>query len=421
MNVVGIVAEYNPFHNGHLYHLRESKIKASADCAVAVMSGNFTQRGDPALLDKWTRACLAVKNGVDLVVELPFVFACNNAEYFAYGAISLLDGLGAVTHLSFGSEHNELSDLIHTAGLLAFETPEFKEALHLHLSKGVSFPKARHDALCDCGHIIDADILRTPNNILAVEYLKQLVVQKSIIRPISITRKGPGYHDLQLSDNMASASAIREGLISERGFDLFRAAVPLETQKALSDLSMSDIITFEDFFPLLLYRIRTTSKERLAEIMSSGEGLENRLKQAVKKARTSKDIIKGIKSRRYTETRIKRLLIHTLIGLYRDDFYKIMDSGIIYARVLAFSDIGAEFLRLIKSRFINGIPVLTNINKEICGDDPIWSVLAYDVLAADIYNVFRHGEMYTHSDHVHKICRIINNAGFLKGVDDIIR
>ncbi len=403
MNVVGIIAEYNPFHNGHLYHVRESKKEAKSECAVAVMSGNFTQRGEPALLDKWTRASLAVKNGVDLVFELPFVYACNNAEYFAYGAVLLLKGLGAVTHLSFGSEHKELSDLMRTASILSCETAEYKEALRFNLSKGVSFPKARYDALCDCGHNVEADILKSPNNILAVEYLKQLIVQNSPMIPISISRMGSGYHDLRISGSMAGASAIRRCFISGQDYDRLGDVVPHETQEALGFISPSEIVSMENFFPLLMYRIRTASKERLAEIISSGEGLENRLKQAVKKARTSKEILGHVKSRRYTETRINRLLIHTIMGLYRDDFFRIIDSGIIYARVLAFSDAGSEFLRLIKSQFLNAIPILTNINKEIYADDPVWSVLSYDVLASDLYNLFRYGEMYTHSDHVHKV------------------
>lgn len=403
MNAVGIIAEYNPFHNGHLYHLLESKKKAGADCAVAVISGSFTQRGEPAFLDKWTRAEIAVKNGVDLVIELPFIYACNNAEYFARGAVSLLDRLGAVTHLSFGSEHGELGDLMRAAEILAEETPEFKEAIRIHLSKGLSYPKARYEALLQCDHTLPAQILLSPNNILAVEYLKQWIRLKSAMKPITVKRIGTGYHDPLIKGNLASASAIRARLLAGGGFHEVWDCVPEATAEALRGLSREEIVTFADLFPLLMYRIRTLEKEQLALILSAGEGLENKLKKAAEKARTADEILRGVKSKRYTETRICRLLIHTLTGLKRDEFFSMTESGLLYARVLAFSEKGAFLLRAVKKKECSTIPVVTNINKEISRDDPVRTLLKYDILASDIWNLLRYGELYSHSDHVHKI------------------
>ncbi|HML38127.1 MAG TPA: nucleotidyltransferase family protein, partial [Bacillota bacterium] len=209
MKVLGIIAEYNPFHNGHRYHLEESVKLTSPDFTVCVMSGDFTQRGEPAMADKWIRAAATVENGVDLVLELPFAFACNNAEFFAAGAVDILNRLGCVTHLSFGSEAGELSALSQAADYLAYEDDELKNTIREFADQGLSFPRARYEAVKMCRGEAYSDVLRSANNILAVEYLKQLRLMKSEIEPVTVKRYGTGYHDMGSYENIASATAIR--------------------------------------------------------------------------------------------------------------------------------------------------------------------------------------------------------------------
>jgi len=402
LNNVGIIAEYNPFHNGHLYHLQETKKLGQADHVVVIMSGNFTQRGEPALYDKWTRAEMAVRNGVDLVIELPFVFACNNAEYFAMGAVRILNGLGCISHLSFGSESGELEGLLKVADLLAEEEPEFKEALMMFLGQGLSYPRARYEALKKLEGEEVAALIRDPNNILAVEYLKQWILTASQMKPIVVKRKGRSYHDESIDDALSSATAIRRKLEENRDIDHILHVVPQATTDTMRNAESEPVTDSEDLFTMLVYKILITSNEELAEILSAGEGLENKLKKAVIKSKNLNELIASVLSKRYTETRIKRLLLHTLISLRKDDFFRNLENPHLYARVLAFSGRGAKLLRHIKRQECNSIPIITNLNKEVPLGDPLWEFLRYDVLASDIYNLAYNKEIYRRSDYVCK-------------------
>jgi predicted nucleotidyltransferase len=212
MRVLGIIAEYNPFHNGHLFHLRESVRLALPDYTVCVMSGDFTQRGEPAMADKWVRAETAVRNGIDLVIELPFAFACNNAEYFAAGAVDILNRLGCVTHLSFGSEAGELDLLLEASEYLAYEEEDLKKSIREFSDKGISYPRARYEAVRKCRGDSCSSVLKSANNILAVEYLKQLRRINSPMEPITVKRYGTGYLEKDSFENIASATAIRHRL-----------------------------------------------------------------------------------------------------------------------------------------------------------------------------------------------------------------
>ncbi len=401
MNVVGIIAEYNPFHNGHRYQLEQSIAITKADFSVAVMSGDFTQRGQPAFIDKWTRAEMAVENGIDLVIELPFVFACNNAEYFARGGISILSRLGCITHFSFGSEEGKLEPLLDCATLLQSETDEFRQHLRTSLDQGLSYPKARYEALCRGGNKEAAQMLLSPNNILAVEYLKQWLRTEKEMIPVTVKRIGSGYHDLALDgQSYPSATAIRRAFQeNEQPMDVDQA-LPLPSRTILKRLESRQFLTGEDFYELLVYRILSADRSELAGILSSGEGLENRMKDAVKKSKDAAQLIQAIKSKRYTETRICRLLAHMLMGLQREDFFKLLEKEILYARILGHSKKGAELLRIIKKEERNQIPILSNINKEVGEDRALKSLLSYVIKASDLCNLLRRGELYTNSDHV---------------------
>ncbi|HWQ80382.1 MAG TPA: nucleotidyltransferase [Anaerovoracaceae bacterium] len=409
MRVLGIIAEYNPFHNGHLYHLRESVRLASPDYTLCVMSGDFTQRGEPAMTDKWIRAEAAVRNGVDLVLELPFAFACNNAEYFAAGAVDILNRLGCVTHLSFGSEAGELDALTEAAEYLAYENEELKESIREFADKGVSFPRARYEAVKKCRGDSCSHVLKSANNILAVEYLKQLHLTKSRIEPLTVKRYGTGYHDEGSFEHIASATAIRRRLkVSDSlngipgSLEEVSEFVPDQTYQVLHGVNKGINITLNHFYPLMIYRTLTSDPEQLGSILSATEGLENRVLKAAARSGDMEALIRAVRSKRYTLTRIQRLLVHTLIGLDKEDFRDILNRRINYARVLGFSKNGAALLKRIKKEACSSIPVLTNINRELSVDAEQWKLLNFDVRAADIYNLTAYGETYMHSDYVMK-------------------
>ncbi|MGI6733077.1 MAG: nucleotidyltransferase [Anaerovoracaceae bacterium] len=400
MNNIGIIAEYNPFHNGHLYHLNETKKLGQADHIIAVMSGDFTQRGEPALYDKWIRAQMAVKNGVDLVIELPFVFACNNAEYFSMGGIHILNGLGCVSHFSFGSEHGELESLQRVAEILVDEGPEFKKAIKYFLDRGCSYPRARFEALKEIEGEETAALIRDPNNILAVEYLKQWIRSGRRMKPMAVKRVGKGYHDRNISHPLASATAIRQEIAQNQDMDKVKQAIPEPTLDTIESTLQTPVTDPSPLFTMLVYKILTTPNEVLGEILSAGEGLENKLKKAIVKSRNMEELIGSVLSKRYTETRIKRLLLHTLTSLTKKEFFEIVDELPLYARVLGFSPDGARLLRHIKQTGCASFPVISNINKEVTQSDPLWKILRYDVLAADLYNLAFNNEIYTRSDYV---------------------
>ncbi len=402
MNNAGIIAEYNPFHNGHLYHLSETKKLVQADNVIVVMSGDFTQRGEPAVYDKWTRAEMAVKNGADLVLELPFVFACNNAEFFAMGAMGILDGLGCVSHFSFGSESGELTGLLGTAEFLVHEGPEFKTALKNFLDMGFSYPRARFEALKELEGEDAAALIRDPNNILAVEYLKQWIHSGKRMEPVTVKRFGKGYHDQDADNPMASATAIRRKLAEKQEVSAVSQAVPQATAEIMERVDVKPVTDSEGLYTMLVYKILTTPNEELAEVFSIGEGLENKLKKAIIKSAGMEELVAAVLSKRYTETRIRRLLLHTLTSLTKEAFFQTLKEPSYYARVLGFSEKGAKLLRHIKKMECASIPIISNINKEVSPEDPIWKLLRYDVLAADIYNLIYRNEIYTRSDY---ICR----------------
>lgn len=378
MNVLGIIAEYNPFHNGHLYHLEQCVERSKADVTVAVMSGNFTQRGEPAILDKWTRSRLAVQCGVDLVLELPFAFAVNSAEYFAKGGVGILSGLGCVTHLGFGSEQGTLEELEEMADLLWEEGSFYQESLKGFLGKGLSYPKAREKTMEQMLGQKAARLSLSPNNILALEYLKQLKTLDSSIISVMVNRKGAGYFDRTPSGNIASASAIRSRLGREQRM----AYVPPQVRGALEDACDTS-----GYFQMVRSGLLRCGESELAEICSVGEGLEHKLKKHVRTCRTLEELVDAAASKRYPKTRIRRILCQMLMGLprFEPDYY---------ARVLAAGEKGTMLLR--KAKKAGSIPLITNINKEA----HLPPLIQYDILAGDIYNLLAGQDLYEKCDYV---------------------
>ena len=399
MKVLGIIAEYNPFHNGHLYHLDESKKISEADVTVVVMSGNFMQRGDVSMLSKWERAKIAVDCGVDLVLELPFVYACNSAEYFAKGAVQILDKLSCVELVSFGSEVGDIDKLKEIAKLISCETFEFKQNIKTSLDEGNSFPKARAEAIKKTVSENAAEIISHPNNILAVEYIKELVSQNSEIVPKTVLRKGQADNSTKLAEDFASATGIRKSLEKYNDVEKIKQYVPAQCFKNLQNFDINIMKKSEKMFLLLRAKILSENEQALEELFSAGEGLGNKLKKAIREADSLENLIDAVKSKRYTRTRIQRLLTHTLLEFKRADFQYILCNNLNYTRVLAFNNKGAKLLKKIKDNEPE-INVITNLNKQIIADEKIMKLLRYDILAGDMYNLISGQDIRKQSDFV---------------------
>lgn len=390
MKILGLITEYNPFHNGHKYHLEEAKKVSGATHTIAVMSGNFLQRGEPAITDKWHRAEMAVKEGVDLVLELPFVYACNTAELFAYGAVSMLHHLKAVDSLCFGSEDGSLENLIKISKTLLKEPASYRTMLKFYLAEGLPYPLARSKALIQ---YFDDDnlayLLQSPNNILGIEYVKALLKLDSTIRPLTIKRIKADYHSTEIEGNICSATAIREHLYkSQRDVDSLFKVIPsasLETLMSSFDLGYGPIFN-SDFSQLILYYLRTASLDALASILDVNEGLENRLKEMSMKAISHTELLNAAKTKRYTLTRLQRIFIHGLVGLNKCHLSSFNESGgAQYARVLAFSKNGSSLLKHLKKH--SAIPILTNINRESLSSEAAKQMLSFDIQATNIYSL----------------------------------
>ena len=372
MKILGIISEYNPFHNGHKYHIEKSKELTGADTVVAVMSGSFVQRGEPAFADKWLRAQTAVMSGADLVIENPFVYACNSAQVFAEGAVNILDGLGCVDFISFGSEAGDIDRLLPFAS----ETDEFKDRLHQALEQGMPYAKAVSFAYND-----SEGIMTGPNNILGIEYIKALDKINSHISPVTIKRSDRGYHSDEIAGVFASASKIRS--MAAKGED-FSEFVPYAYKGYIGGL---------DYFSIMSHII-SLSAEEIDKLPSAGEGLGNRIKSQMRKSGSINSLINNIRGSRYTKSRISRILCQMITGC------SSMPTNKYYARILGFNSRGAELLKHIKKSECASIPVITNINREDTSD--IESVLKYDIASSDIYNLLTGRNIYEYSDYVKK-------------------
>lgn len=366
MKVVGLITEYNPFHNGHLHHLNASKKETHAEGVIAVMSGHFLQRGEPAIINKWDRAKAAVLSGVDLVIEIPTLYACASAEYFAYGSVYILNALG-VDALCFGSEDGSLTTIDKIAEMLLHPTEDFNNRLQDALSKGHSYPKARSMAL-------DLAFDYKANNILGIEYLKAMKLMNSTMTPATIKRVQADYLAENLSGTIASATAIRK---HANELNKIKDYVPSSTYEIMNQQHIHK----EDLFLILLYKIRTTCTEDIAEISDVSEGLENKIKKAALTANSYDELIENIVSKRFTKTRVQRILIKLLLNIKKEAF---IDEHPRYARILAFNDKGKKMLNKIKKT--SKIPLITNINKVIL-DDASKKMLALDITATNMYQL----------------------------------
>ena len=436
MKVNGIIAEYNPFHNGHMYQLEESRRLTGADYTVVVMSGNFVQRGAPALVNKHLRAEMALRCGADLVLELPVLYAASSSEYFAAGAVALLDKLGAVTHLCFGSECGDAGQLRQIAAFLADEPEEYRDSLKELLKQGFSYPDARARALSGladarasvCGKATAriscgrprprncASILSSPNNILGIDYIKEITKRKSDMIPTTVMRTGAGYHDTMSAAEsdlhsgfsavepsahtsrtdaaapacpampLASAYALRQALQDGQSPERLRPYMPEDAARLLeSCLAGSRPLFADDFSDLLYYKLLTEQEKGYESYLDISADLSNRILGSLRGFTDFEAFCGLLKTKAFTHTRISRCLIHILLDIRKEDLILGRSVDYVpYARALGFRRSAEPLLKAIKAN--TDIPLLTkpaHWRKKLPPE--AHRLFRQDILASDIY------------------------------------
>ena len=404
--VLGIIAEYNPFHNGHLYHIAKSKQVTGAQYVVAVISGNFVQRGNTSIVNKWTKARMALLNGADLVIELPTVYSISSAENFAEGAIKILNSLGIVDTLSFGMEAKDIAILNNIANVLYSEPKEYVTILSHELKKGYSFPKARENALMLYLNDIKryANVMAGSNNILGIEYLKALKRTKSTINPIGIKREKVLYNDKYIVDEFASATAIRKMLMTKQLGDISKV-MPRNSYLLLGEELKKGhyVIDISRFEKEIIYNLRRMSIEDIAKLPDVSEGLENSIKNAADSCNTIEELINIVKSKRFTQTRIQRILLYSLLGITKKQM-DISRKIVPYVRVLGFNNKGKELISEMM-RLNPKLNVITSVKKYIdtVANKNLKEMLETDILATNVYTLGYYSDSYSNLDYTNKI------------------
>ncbi|MBQ2987070.1 MAG: nucleotidyltransferase [Tyzzerella sp.] len=379
MKIVGLIAEYNPFHNGHQYHIEKAKEITGADAVIVVMSGNFVQRGAPAIMPKHLRAEMALKAGASLVLELPVCYATGTAEQFAYGAVSILNSLGCVEAICFGSECGDINVLSELTEVLCNEPVEYKDALQKHLRNGLSFPLARQKAIEEVYPSQDfSDILGQPNNILGIEYLKALYRLDSKMKPYTIQRVSSQYHDVELQEQFSSATALRQAILNGN-FENLNGQVPSDCMTLLERYYQTRYPIFTNEFSLLLkYRLLSETKSSLTQYADVSEELANRIYNQLNNFVSFEQFCELLKTKEMTYSRISRALLHILLGIKKTNYTDIQ-----YARVLGFRKDDSNVLTVIKNA--SAIPLLTKLTATKDLSDSTVHMLNQDIYASNLY------------------------------------
>ena len=389
--VLAIICEYNPFHNGHLYQLNESIKTVNPDFVLCIMSGNFVERGNTALISKWARAEMALHAGVDMVIELPTIYSISSAENFASGSIKILNSLKCDTYLSFGSESGDINTLNKFAEILVKEPPEYVTMLNHELSKGLSFPKARENAMLLYINDIrnSTSVLSGSNNILGIEYLKQIIKTGNKISPITIKRIGTEYNSLSADKNIASSTAIREMLLQKKPV---KQLMPRTSYSILKEELESGkfVLSTSQFEKEIIYKLRCMTINEIANLPDVSEGLEYKIKDAANSCNNLEALVFMIKSKRYTLTRINRILLYALLNITKQDF---IDSQKVvpYMRVLGISENGkfllSELSKNKKLNVITSVKQFMDNNKSNNTNRILKNMLEKDILATNIYTL----------------------------------
>lgn len=405
MKVVGLIAEYNPFHNGHLHHITKAKELTGADYAVVIMSGDYVQRGVPAIMPKRLRAEMALKSGASAVFELPVCYATGSAELFAEGAVSFFDHLRIVDSICFGSECNDLDGLQTIADVLLEEPEEYRIELRKHLKNGVSYPHARQAALSAYMSMENYSILlNDPNNILGVEYLKALKKLNSSMKPYTIKRHGAHYHDETLHPVNSSASAIRSllaysgSMVHTESPETFENSTFHHLLGALEDQVPSDCLELlkdyhrvkypvyqNDFSLLLKYKLLNKTPETLTMYMDVSPDLANRISGQLNNYFNYKQYCELLKTRELTQTRINRSLLHIMLGIKKDTVTLYLEEGAhAYAHLLGFRKDSEKVISAVAKQ--SRIPLLTKLYDTDFLSDTGRRMLTQDILASNLYN-----------------------------------
>lgn len=403
MKVIGIIAEYNPFHNGHAYQMEAIRRRMNADFIVAAMSGDFVQRGAPAIIDKYARTKMALSCGADLVIELPVLWATASAESFSMAGVTLFEKMGCIDGICFGAETDDLPLLTAIAGILAEEPKSYRLALSSYLREGLNFPMARTRALC--GYLgDDPSVMNEPNNILAIEYLKALKRRHSSITPYLLKREGAGYHDSwqpERSDAKAAASAtaIRQMLSkfsswndpqNPAAFAALKAAVPESALKVLKEyLCDNPPVWSNDFSSILGYLLLSAAPESLAAAGDCNTDIANRLFRSRHRFCTFEDFCSQNKSKDITYTRLSRILLHLILGISNSDYTLGKELDYIpYLRILGFRKNAVPLLtRLKESAAVPVIAKLADASRLLSGD--AYALLERDIFASELYRQVR--------------------------------
>ncbi len=404
--VLGIIAEYNPFHNGHLYHLQKAKKDTFSNYSVAIISGNFTQRGNTSIIDKWSKAKMALENGFDLVIELPLVYAISSAENFADGAVKILNSMKVIDYLSFGTETQDFEALDKIASVLYNEPKEYKSILQHELKKGISFPKARQNALMMYLNDIRkyTNILLSPNNILGIEYLKALKKYNSNIAPYPIERFESEYHSNKIDGNIASSTAIRN-IIKNDNLPILRKLLPDESFCILiNNLKAKHVVPdISAFEKIIIYNLRKMSLSEIQNLPDVSEGLENAIKNAANSCNSINEFLNIVKSKRYTTTRLQRILLYSLLDITKKDM-DISKKIVPYVRVLGFNNKG-KFLISEISKANPKLEIITSVKKyiDISNNKNNKILLKKDIYATNIYTLGYEEDSWSNLDFTHKI------------------
>ena len=363
MKIAGIIAEYNPFHNGHKYHIEQTRKITGADFIIVVMSGNFTQRGTPAIMDKYSRAHMALENGADMVIELPSCYACGSAEYFADGAIALLDKLGCVDYVCFGSECGDIDLLRPIAEILATEPDDYREMLKAELKNGATFPRARNRALIHCipSFAENENIIGSPNNILGIEYMKSIIRRHSKIQPVTIQRTGSDYHSQRFSQQYSSSLALRHSLDAQGNLDMIRGQVPENVFSIMQENFKQTYPVFpRDFSAMLKYKLLVEEINGYTDFVDISEDLSDRILKVLYQPYDYEQMCDILKTKNLTYARVSRLLCHILLNLRKDDMDAYKANGtIFYARVLGFHTDDKGLLKTLQRS--SSIPLITKV------------------------------------------------------------
>ena len=386
MKAVGIIAEYNPFHNGHQYQIQEAKRITGADFAIVLMSGNFVQRGTPAIMDKYTRTSMALEGGADMVLELPAFYATSSAEAFAYGAISIFHKLGFIDAVCFGCETPDLSLLNAIADLLLLEPKEYKEHLATYQKQGFSYPAARQKALIAYfeQHPIKAisstqwtSCIEQPNNILGIAYIQALNTLASHIQPVPMQRTGNAFHSTTINSSMASATAIRKKCMSENDFQSLEAVVPSQVLSAMhTQFKKTFPITEDDFSSLLYYKLQ--SENNYIGYADITEDFSNKLQNTFSFHQSFTSLVEQLKTKDLVYTRICRNLLHILLGITKDETKWEPE----YVRLLGFKKNSSPLLK--RTEAISVITKVADAGKQLSED--AFSYFQKDIRISHLYN-----------------------------------